>query len=332
MKSKTKQSISPNVVAEIFARHSLGSIAKIEQLKGGNFNALYKVKTESGKQYALKIAPKANVPVLTYEQNLIKSEVTFSQLLSQVQRVKFPEIFGFNWEEDYPYKYLIMEFLEGEILSNIKLPKSEYDEVMFDLGAAMAEFHTITSTQGFGYPQNGLKPTWQEAYFSMIQNVLKDGEKKKVKVPYLSRIINIMEENADVLLTVKTPSLLHFDLWAGNIMIKKGKLYGLIDCERAIFGDIMGDFISLDYISPFSKEKNKMLIDGYNSVSKEKLTFGKEEMLRLYLMKIYLSLVVLIEPHYRFSKLSSTFYGSKAFGKTMIENTIKEIERIMGCA
>ena len=326
--NKMKQNISESTVSEIFEKHSLGEVADIKVMSGGYFNSVLKVKTVTGGEYIIKIAPSASTEVLTYEQELIKSEVHIYSLLEKVESVHFPKVYACNSESGSSYKYAIMEFLEGDMLNHIKLPPEQYKSVMRDLGKAMAEIHTITSEKGFGYTQNGLKPTWREAYLSMVENVIADGKRKKAKIPYLNTIKEIIRKNEHVLDTVKTPSLVHFDLWAGNIMIKDGKLYGLIDCERAMFGDVMGEFISLDFANPFDLEKYKELIDGYNSFAKEKVSFGREEMIRLYLMKIYLGIIAYVEQYYRSSRLSPLFYGGRNHAKLGLKTAINELKKL----
>lgn len=328
MSSKTKQKIHKNTVSQIFKRHGLGEVTSIEVMTGGKFNTVLKVKTNNHNLYAIKIAPKDDTEVLTYEHHLIKSEVYIYNLLEKVKNIKFPKIYGYNWKNNYPYKYLIMEFIDGDLLSNVKLSSQQFDNIMFDLGKAMAEIHTIVNENGFGYVQNGLKHTWKEAYCDMIKNIVEDGLSKRAKIPYLDKIKEIIINNKDVLDLVKTPSLIHFDLWFGNIIIKDYKLYALIDCERSMFGDIMGEFISLDYLSAFDINKNKKLIDGYNLISEIKVKFDKEELIRFYLMRIYLGLIAYVETYYRYSKLNPEFYGSRNYAKKVLYNAINEIEKL----
>ena len=101
------------------------------------------------------------------------------------------------------------------------------------------------------------------------------------------------------------------------------EISALIDCERAMFGVPEGDFISLDYLAPFDKEKSKALLDGYNSVAGEKLSFEGDSLKRFYLMRLQLGLIVFTESHYRYSKLSPMYIGSKMFGRQVIKNALK---------
>lgn len=327
--NKMKQTVSLNALSDIFNRHSLGKIQNAELLTGGEFNSVWGITTDSAQKYAIKIAPSLNTEVLTYERGIMQSEVYAYQKLSELKTVHIPKIFGYSTDNTQPYQYLIMEFVEGDSLLNAKLTEIERNNVMYSLGQAMAEMHNITIGDGFGYIQNGLKETWKDAYLSMVENIISDASEKHARIPYLNEIKALINRNLPVLDEVKTPSLVHFDLWAGNIMLNKSHdLHSIIDCERAMLADPLGEFISLDYITPFSVENNKSLIDGYNSVANEKIEFNRNEMIRLYLMRLYLGLIANVEIYYRYKKASAQFFGRYFFSKKFLKTTIKELKKI----
>ena len=83
--SKTKRNISDKALNEIFSKHSLGKIVKVIPLKGGQFNSVLKITVQSGKNYVIKIAPSKETDVLTYEKDLIKSEVYFYEKFSSLK-------------------------------------------------------------------------------------------------------------------------------------------------------------------------------------------------------------------------------------------------------
>jgi fructosamine-3-kinase len=43
---------------------------------------------------------------------------------------------------------------------------------------------------------------------------------------------------------VTTPHLVHFDLWDGNVLASRGRLTGLVDGERYLWGDPLVDLVS----------------------------------------------------------------------------------------
>ncbi|MDE5994390.1 MAG: aminoglycoside phosphotransferase family protein [Oscillospiraceae bacterium] len=327
--NKMKQNVSLKALSDIFNCHSLGNIQNAELLTGGEFNSVWGITTDSAQKYVIKIAPSLNTEVLTYERGITQSEVYTYQKLSALKTVHIPKIFGYGTDKTQPYQYLIMEFAEGKTLLNANLTDSERDKVMYTLGQAMAEMHNITIGDGFGYIQNGLKETWKDAYLSMVENIISDGLSKHARIPYLNEIKALINQNLTVLNEVKKPSLIHFDLWAGNIILNKNHaLHCIIDCERAMLGDPLGEFISLDYITPFSVENNKWLIEGYTSVANEKIEFNRNEMIRLYLMRLYLGLIANIECYYRYPRLSAQFFGRYSFSKKFLKTTITELKRI----
>lgn len=325
MKSKTKRKVPQSAVTEMLRAHSLGEAVEIKEMGGGYFNTVLKVKTDDGKCYAIKIAPNNSSNVLTYEKELIKSEVEFYRLLQNVKSVHFPEIYGFSTDENQPYQYLIMEFIEGKMMSEMRLSSEQKDKYMYDLGVITAEIHKIKNDSGFGYLQNGLKQTWAQAYTSMVENLITDAERKNAEVPFINEIRKAIEKNRGALEEVKSPSLVHFDIWAGNVIIKDGKIRSVIDCERAMFGDVMGEFISLQFSPVFSITAHKSLFDGYNSAAENPVTFSKTEMARINLMRVYLSMIMYIETYYRRPRLSPVAIGTRAYARTVLKACLKEL-------
>ncbi len=327
MNSKTKRTVLQSDINRIFVFHNLGTVSEIKALSGGEFNSVYKV-TADNMNYVIKIAPAADVRVLTYEKDIISSEIFALEHFKGNPYVHIPEVKAFGEDAEIG-KYLIMEFVEGKMLLNCVLSDMEYDSILFHLGKAIAEFHNTNCDRGFGYLQNGLKQSWQEAYFSMLENIRQDAERVHIKIPYIRKIRAVVDNCKDVLDEVKKPSLLHFDLWKGNIFVRDKKLHSVIDCERMMLGDPVGDFIHLDYIAPFDKEKYKQMIDGYNSVAEHSLLFNKNERIRFYLVRLYLGLIAYVETDYRLSKYSVAFYGKKIFARKVLRVSLNELNKLM---
>ena len=80
--SKTKYEASKEEIKELFSYHRVGNVLDISALGNGEFNAAYKVSCDNGISYALKIAPPDDSRVLSYEKNMMESEV-FSRWVSR---------------------------------------------------------------------------------------------------------------------------------------------------------------------------------------------------------------------------------------------------------
>ena len=93
-------------------------------------------------------------------------------------------------------------------------------------------------------------------------------------------------------LLVKTPVLVNFDMWAGNVFLSQKRtssISAIIDFELSFFGDPLAAFVSALFIYD-DVEKETDFIAGYNEVSKRPLilTYGDREKIILYEMLLYL--------------------------------------------
>ena len=84
--------------------------------------------------------------------------------------------------------------------------------------------------------------------------------------------------------------LVHWDLWDGNVFIKDGRVSGIIDYERAMWGDPLME----NGFSSSSSPLDESFVRGYG---KNALT--KEEQLRCSMYRLYRILVMIIECDYR---------------------------------
>jgi hypothetical protein len=77
--SRTRIHLDPGEVTQL-VRGALGSSARVASsrpLDGGTFNACWKVVLEGGQSLVLKVAPPPELPLLHYEQDLLRTEVDF---------------------------------------------------------------------------------------------------------------------------------------------------------------------------------------------------------------------------------------------------------------
>lgn len=74
--------------------------------------------------------------------------------------------------------------------------------------------------------------------------------------------------------TLQKPSLVNFDLWAGNVFVRKQEdgyyLTGMIDFERSFFGDPLASFSSALLLYD-NVEKETAFLEGYNKASEKPL-------------------------------------------------------------
>ena len=91
MISKTKTDLSTQEITALCAAAGYKNIENVHPLGAGEFNAVYAFDA-NGQAYALKVAPGADVPVMTYEQNMMQTEVFWYKQLQSQTDIAVPEI------------------------------------------------------------------------------------------------------------------------------------------------------------------------------------------------------------------------------------------------
>ncbi|MBD3344556.1 MAG: phosphotransferase [Chitinivibrionales bacterium] len=233
-------------------RH-LGSSAKqasLSPITTGKFNSSWFVEL-SADRYVLRIAPPRDSVFVFYERRMMKQEPAIHKLLREKTSVPVPEIIAFDETlQIIPNDFIIMSRLPGTPLSQSSGVKSE--RTMHQVGACLAQVHALTAeTYGYIGDHHPMKPqpTWHDAFQEMWNRMIDD----IVAVGYYS------EQEADTLRTLLSThdglfdrpvqsSLLHMDIWAQNLLVENtGNLTGIVDWDRALWGDPEIEFAVLDY-------------------------------------------------------------------------------------
>jgi fructosamine-3-kinase len=334
MKSKSKKPLTfieiQQIMESTFETTKLGSIV---ELTDGWFNAAYSVElSELNQEVVIKIAPPPEIKILTYEENIMETEVQVYKILKEKTDVPVPEILSFNFTHDIINRdYLIMEKLKGIPWNKIKskLSQKQDDQLKYKMGVYAAHINSIVGNH-FGYFtdfEKSYNNNWKETFVNMIKNVLNDGIELNVELPQTRiEIMDLIEKKAEILEEVKVPQLVHWDLWEGNIfIIEQGygnySIEGIIDCERALWGDPL---IEYEFINA---PTNEAFLKGFEKGSNEKFEYSNNLEVRRHLYNVYLFLIMVTEA------ISRGYYGSKArttihWAKTQLQNNLSQLENI----
>ena len=300
MESKTKNRKTREQVAAMVERAFPGlTLADgedaVSELKEGWFNAAYTVRVSDGREVILKIAPPKGAEVMTYEQNIMETEVDSMRLAAQNPAIPVPEIYYYDKARDLcDSDYFFMEKLTGENYGLIRanLPQESQAQIDAQIGAIVREINEITGTY-FGYPGNPdlRADTWREAFLSICDSVLDDGVRKNADYgPFTVEAIRAaIQKHAPALEEVTTPRMVHWDAWDLNVFIKDGRITGLLDFERVLWGDPLHEA----QFRPLFGEENAYL-RGYGKTS-----FSHNEERRNHLYTLHLALVAKTEGYYR---------------------------------
>jgi fructosamine-3-kinase len=193
-----------------------------------------------------------------------------------------------------------MAKLHGTTIAELveELSAEELGEVRRELGREVARLHLATSTT-FGYPHpesRSRQATWRGSFLAMVDDVLRDGVELGVELPW-PRIAEVFDAHADALDAVTVPRLVHYDLWDNNAFVveRDGRraIEGIIDGERAFYGDPLAEFVGLDL--GLELEHYPTLLSGYEEVAEWPLAADPGARRRLGLYKLYLGLIMFTE-------------------------------------
>lgn len=178
MISKTKYKIENKEIEKIFRAAGIGGITGIAPLGAGEYNAVFSVSTRE-KEYVLKIAPAREAPVMTYEKDMMRTEVFWYRQMREHTPITVPDVYFEDFErKQIPTDYFIMEKLSGKQLDQMKFSGSEQAQSNSITATMAAQIHKIKNDQ-FGYIQNGLYDNWYQAIRAMTQSLLDDCARAK---------------------------------------------------------------------------------------------------------------------------------------------------------
>ncbi|MCY1073025.1 phosphotransferase family protein [Archangium lansingense] len=305
MHSRTKVALKREELA-LLVRDVLGSqrsVRRVDELTEGMFNAAYALELEDGASVVLKVAPPPELPLLTYERDLMRTEVEFYEHAAKEKVCPVPRVLAHDFSRTRIGRdFFFMERLRGTPLTRAKnqLTTGERARIQTELGELVGRLRTIRG-RFFGYlqPDTGLQAgTWREAFLAMVAALLQDAERFAVKLPMPARdVLALFQSGAKVLERVEEPTLTHFDLWEGNVFVHRvegaARIEAFIDGERAFWGDPLAELASTALFRDPEQETD--FLRGYQAATGSPLVFTEEVRHRLNLYRAYLYLIMVLE-------------------------------------
>ncbi|WP_063749180.1 phosphotransferase family protein, partial [Streptomyces viridochromogenes] len=244
-----------------------------------------------GNRYVLKVPPAATTPGLRHERRLLVSEAEFYRSAAGVE-VPAPRLVTLRDD------FLLMTACPGDAWDDT-LTDDEHLTLRTELGRQSARLHRVTGP-GFGYPSGALgplAPDWRTAFTTMFDAVLDDARRYGARLPRPADAVARTASSAyGALEEVTVPSLVHFDLWRGNILVDRSaggpRIGGLIDGERMFWGDPLAEFVSLALLGDIRKDEG--FLAGYREAG-GRVAFDTPARLRYALYRAYLYLIMLTE-------------------------------------
>ena len=277
----------------------VGEPVSAERLTGGMFATTYRVGLADGSRVVLKTAPATDGGLLTYERDLLRTEAEIYALGADRPDLLMPRVLHVDLTRTHlPGDALVVSHQPGRPWTETGWGQPGEDpraaRAQRELGAYLARVHTVTGT-AFGYPNAPAlrDATWRGTCTLVLESLLSDAARWGVDLP-VAAVRDAWARHSAALDDVAEPLLVHADLWPGNVFVDpEGAVVGVIDTERAFWGDPLFDIVGAD---PFGVEVSQLLLAGHrDQAGVEWDVTSRDPQRRLWLYRLVLALMMTVE-------------------------------------
>jgi len=251
----------PSTLTEMVLPHLAADPASLRftPLQTGKHNRSYWVDSDQDR-FVLRIAPPDDAGFLFYERLMMRQEPELHELVRQHTSIPVAEIVGYDFSRSrIDRDYLLMTALPGAPLSDVVgLDLPQYHQALRQVGENLRQLHTLTAPvhlnrEAYGYlgahrpmePQSNWAAAFQVMWHKLIDDVEACGSYTPKEGQMMRDLLELYLDHFD---RPVTPSLLHMDIWSQNILIgRTGNVSGLVDFDRALWGDVEIELAVLDY-------------------------------------------------------------------------------------
>ena len=302
MKTATKNTFTDDELTAVIRKHFPDeTVMAIIPLSGGTFNTLYQINGSGILQNGviLKTGPQRDVVVPNHERDVLKTEVYAYEIL-QGQNIPIPKLYGYDFSKTIiPCDYFLMERMSGTTwYENWPIRDPGLRRA---LGQYTARMHNV-EVDWFGEISDDPAKrfhSWGEAFTAMVEDALESIRAQDLSLPF-DDIRSAVTSRRAMLDTLKKPSLVNFDLWAGNVLVRKQEdgfyLTGMIDFERCFLGDPLASFSSALLLYD-DVEKEDAFLEGYNKARTKKLVITDDDREKMVLYEMFMYLRSYAETH-----------------------------------
>lgn len=286
-------------------------ITEIKELTEGMCNVTYDIAFGDGSESILKIAAKDRSGNTSNEVNLMQAEVNAMRSVAGKCSCKVADVQYYDTSNTVcDGNYFFMEKLPGDnfFLIRESLSEEESAGINREIGKISKELSNIQNPE-FGFLGDEIRfVTLYDFVKYMLMNLISDAEKKNIDIGYDKQFFQEqLESDKDFFKKVTHASLVHWDMWEGNVFVKDGHVSGIIDWERAIWGE------------PFMDDRFRMhsrgqdFLEGFGQTS-----FSEDEQKRMRWYDVILYLTMMIEVFYReFEDKGQYFWAKEMLEKNM---------------
>lgn len=197
---------------------SSAELAEVRPLVGGAINTTLALGTRDGRQAVVKVSPHRANRAYAHEAHQLD--------LLRSKGLPTPRVYAWHMGSlESPFSYILMEFVDGVDMAQAKKNCSaeEFDELQSHLARLVRTLHECRGeTYRRALPEDSPAYThWPTFFREMYDPIWREVEKSNVLPNKTRKQIARVHERLDRLLAHDDcPRLVHWDLWATNILAR----------------------------------------------------------------------------------------------------------------
>ncbi|MGN0425702.1 MAG: phosphotransferase family protein [Acetatifactor sp.] len=267
-------------------------VKSITELTEGMCNVAYRIVFHDDSESILKIAAKDRSGNTSNEIGLMEAEVTAMQLVREHTQIPVAKVYRYDTSRTLcDGDYFFMEKMPGESLSGIKysFAEEELAKIYEEIGRYSKQLTAIeNSTFGMLGDERRFHTLYDFVRY-MLGNLIYDAKNRNIDILFDGdELLDSLASDQWAFETVEHATLVHWDMWEGNVFVENGRVSGIIDWERAMWGEPFMD----DRFRYHSR--NQAFLTGFGQTE-----FSETEKRRLRWYDIILYLTMMIEVFYR---------------------------------
>lgn len=279
------QEVSIETIKDIFVNTlNEKTIWKASLLDGGMFNTTYIVEYGSFRKKAvLRLGPVNRHLLMGFEENLMDAEV-YTYSVCHNKNIPCSHVLVCDTSKQVVDRdFMIVEYIPSIVMAKAELASEKRNYLYQQMGIYLAKLHQVTGNH-FGFLSRICKgkqcEKWSDALIFEVEDITKRFEGLGgLNIEEVKTLRDCFYKSRELLDEIRTPHLLHTDLWEGNVLLNRDTLeiVAIIDSDRAMFGDVDFEFAS-------SWMKNPDLKKGYDSIMQKSTLPSNVRRQQLYQM------------------------------------------------
>ena len=306
--NKINNNLNSNIFNDIYftAFNKKTKNLGIKKLSGGLKNRVYLL--DDGKnRFVLKTEPSDASSIVDIDKNTLWWEAKILKEL-EILNVNIPHlIFYSDGIDSYPHPFLIMNYLDGDNYLNCRgnLSIEQKKEISYNIGELSKAICSIKKNKYYipAFPNKKIKSNYEFVLF-LFNILLKIYKRNKINIEGITReqIIALLKSKRKELNKVNSISLCNIDLWDGNILVKNGKISGVVDFTDTYYCDELMSF----YFHLIDVDTDEYFLLGYGN---KKITYDEKIRIEIYRLYVVLKMIVDcdVKQYGRFGKMYSDF-------------------------